>query len=127
MSRLDQFNRLAFQNRLSQPEKMDEMKKQLSHLVRETVDSSSIDQDMLQDASLLKVLSWASSEGRIHLLHELTDPNMGFLWSSQRNPIITKIDPSKARMFSSLRILISFCLSAFLCNNFSRFDCITRQ
>lgn len=97
MTRLANFNRLALQNRISQPEKMDEMRKQLSHLVYENIPHSSIDKEMLQDASLLKVLHWASSEGRIHLLRQLTDPHMGFLWSSQRNPIISKIDPSTAR------------------------------
>ena len=60
---------------------------------------SPIDQEMIEKNSLEKVLKWAVNEGRIHLLNQLVEPGMGFLWHPQQNLIVTKIPPTTARNF----------------------------
>ena len=62
------------------------------------ISECSLDEGMLTKDSLFKILHWATSEGRIHLLHELTEPGMRFLWSRQQSQIVTKINTSTARI-----------------------------
>lgn len=93
---MEYFNRLALQNRINNPEKIEELSDQLSCLIHEKIKHSSIDRDMVEKSGLLKILQWASNGGRINFLRQLTESNMGFLWSSQENQIVSKIDPSTA-------------------------------
>ncbi|XP_046441658.1 probable glutamate--tRNA ligase, mitochondrial [Daphnia pulex] len=95
--RLEYFNRLALQNRINHPEEIDKLSEELFRLIHDKIKNSSLDKDMVEKASLLKILHWASNGGRINFLHQLTDSSMGFLWNSQESPIVSKIDPSTAR------------------------------
>ena len=121
---MEYFNRLALQNRINNHGEIDELSEHLFRLIHEKMKHSSIDRDMVQKSSLLKVLHWAADGGRINFLHQLTESNMGFLWSSQENPIMSKIDPSTAsiltlfnNLFVSL-VLKKLLLTLFLLNSF---------
>lgn len=54
-------------------------------------DSESQDLEMLREDNLLKVLHWASQEGRIHLMDQFIETSMGFLWTSQQSKICTSL------------------------------------
>ena len=50
---------------------------------------------MLDYENLLKVLEWSSDEGRIHLISQLVEAKMQFLWTQPRGGVQSKIDPTQ--------------------------------
>jgi len=57
---------------------------------------STLDEEMLKKESLIKVLEWATLEGRIHLLEHLVEPDMRFLWSRPQEQLVTRIQSNQA-------------------------------
>lgn len=60
---------------------------------------------MLREDNLFKVLYWASKEGRIYLVNQLINTDMGFLWSSQHGKISTNLrrDTAGTRILYNLK------------------------
>lgn len=52
---------------------------------------------MLENENIYKILHWASFESRIHLLNQLVNPELAFLWIRQQERISTKIEINVAR------------------------------
>ena len=53
---------------------------------------------MLKRETLIKVLQWATAEGRVYLLEDLVQPEMRFLWSQPQDDLPIRIQSSQASM-----------------------------
>lgn len=51
---------------------------------------------MLKRESMIKILQWATAEGRIFLLEHLVQSDMKFLWSQPQNDLPIQIQSSQA-------------------------------
>ena len=60
------------------------------------VRDADVDETMLEDGQLAKVLSWAIHEGRVHRLNQLVDPDLHFLWSQPQQVVLTTVGLEKA-------------------------------
>ena len=55
------------------------------------------DDEMLDKEKLQNILQWATSEGRVHLLDQLVNQDMKFLWSRPQSKLSTRLKSDQAR------------------------------
>jgi len=104
MLRLEHFNRLALVKYLNQAEVDDDMVTSIADIVRQSITKSVLDEEMLKRETLIKVLQWATAEGRVYLLEDLVQPEMRFLWSQPQDDLPIRIQSSQARAVLNLII-----------------------
>jgi len=57
---------------------------------------------MLKKESLVKILQWATAEGRVYLLENLVQPDMKFLWTQPQNDLSIRIPSGQAKSVLNL-------------------------
>lgn len=102
MLRLEHFNRLALIKQLNQAEIDEELVANLADIVRRSITKSILDEDMLKKESLVKILQWATAEGRVYLLENLVQPDMKFLWTQPQNDLSIRIPSGQAKSVLNL-------------------------
>lgn len=76
---LSDLNRIELTKQIADPEKCEELIKQVRALVKEKYPMNA-DQLDLDDDHILNVLKWGSAASRISSLNDLTDESLSFLW-----------------------------------------------
>jgi len=59
---------------------------------------------MLKKESLVKILQWATAEGRVYLLENLVQPDMKFLWTQPQNDLSIRIPSGQASMPTTIKL-----------------------